>query len=53
MALECRVASGTNVHATNTTVVITPVAGRNSIGPHNQPGHPHNRFAHPRRTARK
>jgi hypothetical protein len=51
MALECKVASGTDVHATNTTVVITPVAGSNGVGPYNQPAHPHNRFIHPRRTA--
>jgi collagen triple helix repeat protein len=53
IALECRAASGTNVHATNTTVVINPVAGENGIGPFNQPAHPHNRFIHPRRSARK
>ncbi len=53
MVVQCRASSGTNVHATNTTVVLTPVNGKNDIGPHNQPAHPHNQFIHPRRTARK
>jgi hypothetical protein len=52
MDIQCRAASGTNVHATNTTVVFTPVAGRNSVNPYNQTAHPHNRFVRPRRTAR-
>jgi Collagen triple helix repeat (20 copies) len=53
MAVQCRASSGTNVHATNTTVVITSAAGKKSISPYNQPAHPHNQFIHPRRTARK
>jgi hypothetical protein len=46
MDVQCRASSGTNVHATNTTFVATPVAGRHDISPHNH-------FVHTRRTAGK
>jgi hypothetical protein len=51
MDVECRASSGTNVHATNTTFVATPVSGRQGIAPNNRSLHPHNLFVHPRRTA--
>jgi hypothetical protein len=53
MDVQCRASSGTNVHATNTTFVITPVSGKRGIAPNNGPLLPHNQFVHPRRTARK
>jgi hypothetical protein len=43
MDVQCRASSGTNVHATNTTFVVTPVASKNAITPKHQ--------FHPRRTA--
>ncbi len=54
MAVQCRASSGTNVHVTDATFVAVPVSGSQGISPTNRhSAHPHNRFIHPRRTARK